>query len=275
MYQSVIVAPIASVVSMAPHLFKVRWKEPNELLKPTSSPCTPPPSSSQYDSYPDPDPDPVLPCIQIRPTRQNQLSGIPTYSRLGCHQVILGPQDVLVPAPPRQPHSRCSAPQSNTVKAQALSLLYCTQSPRTREKYKVVSEITHLSISVLYRLVKKAKAMGYDSEHDLQIEEEYIAPIKPLGPKRTATSKAMEDKVIALIEKNRNGREKSSEVLGFQLGGISHMSILRMLKRRGYHARKPTWKPILNHDQKEARLQFALRHRHWTLEDWKAVIWSD
>ncbi len=26
---------------------------------------------------------------------------------------------------------------------------------------------------------------------------------------------------------------------------------------------------------KEARLQFALRHQHWTLEDWKNVIWTD
>jgi len=26
---------------------------------------------------------------------------------------------------------------------------------------------------------------------------------------------------------------------------------------------------------KEARLQFALKYEHWTIEDWKAVIWSD
>jgi hypothetical protein len=26
---------------------------------------------------------------------------------------------------------------------------------------------------------------------------------------------------------------------------------------------------------KEARYQFALRYQHWTLEDWKAIIWSD
>ena len=26
---------------------------------------------------------------------------------------------------------------------------------------------------------------------------------------------------------------------------------------------------------KEAHLQFALRYEHWTIEDWKAVIWSD
>lgn len=39
--------------------------------------------------------------------------------------------------------------------------------------------------------------MGFDPEHDLRIEEEYVAPTRPPDPKRTATSKALEDKVIA------------------------------------------------------------------------------
>ena len=26
---------------------------------------------------------------------------------------------------------------------------------------------------------------------------------------------------------------------------------------------------------KEARLQFALRYEHWTIDDWKNIIWSD
>ena len=34
-------------------------------------------------------------------------------------------------------------------------------------------------------------------------------------------------------------------------------------------------KPGLDSAMKEARLQFYLRYRHWTLEDWKNVIWSD
>lgn len=146
---------------MAPHSFKLRWKEPGQRprsLSPTHtlSPADPnwvdPKASdpkafdpkpldsmasnsgildpdgfikldplisslSSQQSYSDPDLDPVLPCIQMRPTRQHQLPGIPFYSRLGCYQVIMGPRDILVPAPPRQIHSRRSARQSNTVKA--------------------------------------------------------------------------------------------------------------------------------------------------------------
>lgn len=301
-----------------PHAFKVRWRQPVELLKSNlsshvlpsslldsqpscSSPdfnldpdghFTPDPnpdlnpdlnpnpnSDLGLDSNPDssldpsldldfnPDFDPIIPGIQLRRTRQNVLPGIPSYFRLGHHPVILGPQDVLVPAPPQVVYSCRSARQSETVKAQALALLHCTQWPMTREKYKVVSEMTHISVRSLYELVNKARNMSYDPRQDLRIQAHYVAPIKPPGPKRTVTSKAMEKRVIALVEKNRNGREKLAEVLGFQLDGISQTSVLKMFKRKGYHKRKSTWKPLLNADQKKARLQFALRYQHWKLED--------
>jgi len=34
-------------------------------------------------------------------------------------------------------------------------------------------------------------------------------------------------------------------------------------------------KPFLSKKHKRARYDFALTHEHWTLEDWKTVVWSD
>ena len=34
-------------------------------------------------------------------------------------------------------------------------------------------------------------------------------------------------------------------------------------------------KPYLSEKHKKARLEFAKRHKDWTIEDWKKVIWSD
>ena len=34
-------------------------------------------------------------------------------------------------------------------------------------------------------------------------------------------------------------------------------------------------KPLLTKQQREARLEFAIHHQYWTLDDWKKVIWSD
>jgi hypothetical protein len=49
----------------------------------------------------------------------------------------------------------------------------------------------------------------------------------------------------------------------------------RIFKQQGFKWVKITKKPGLKAAIKEARLAFALKYEHWTLEDWKNVIWSD
>jgi hypothetical protein len=34
-------------------------------------------------------------------------------------------------------------------------------------------------------------------------------------------------------------------------------------------------RPLLKKRHRQARLDFALTHQHWTVEDWKRVVWSD
>src|SRR6266498_1288675 len=48
-----------------------------------------------------------------------------------------------------------------------------------------------------------------------------------------------------------------------------------MLKISGFKKVKKSTKPGLNDVQKERRLAFCRKYQHWTLEDWKKVIWSD
>ena len=33
--------------------------------------------------------------------------------------------------------------------------------------------------------------------------------------------------------------------------------------------------PLLSQYHKHEQVDFALSHRHWTIEDWKRVVWSD
>jgi hypothetical protein len=68
--------------------------------------------------------------------------------------------------------------------------------------------------------------------------------------------------------------EKSSEVLAYEQD-IGYRSALRILKKHGLHCVKPTTKPGLTEAMKKARLEWCLAHEHWTLEDWKNVIWID
>ena len=34
-------------------------------------------------------------------------------------------------------------------------------------------------------------------------------------------------------------------------------------------------KPLLSQKHRKERLEFSLAHQHWTVQDWKRVIWSD
>ena len=94
----------------------------------------------------------------------------------------------------------------------------------------------------------------------------------PGRPKEVMEEK--EQKILDTVRKDRSGREKSSEVIRYELGWSSS-TVLSILKKHGLRNVKPTTKPGLNRDQQLCRLAFALEHKDWTLEDWKNVIWSD
>ena len=34
-------------------------------------------------------------------------------------------------------------------------------------------------------------------------------------------------------------------------------------------------KPLLSQKHRKERMDFPIRHKDWTLEDWKRVVWSD
>jgi DDE superfamily endonuclease/Transposase len=56
---------------------------------------------------------------------------------------------------------------------------------------------------------------------------------------------------------------------------LSPHTTRRHLKKAGMKAVKKVKKPLLSQRHRRERLDFALAHQHWTIEDWKTVIWSD
>jgi transposase len=47
------------------------------------------------------------------------------------------------------------------------------------------------------------------------------------------------------------------------------------LRNTGMKAVVKAKKPLLTKRHKKERLDFALAHQHWTVEDWKTIVWSD
>jgi transposase len=58
-------------------------------------------------------------------------------------------------------------------------------------------------------------------------------------------------------------------------GSISAQTMRRHLKKAGMKAVVKKKKPLLTPKHRRERLDFALAHRDWTVEDWKRVVWSD
>jgi Transposase len=114
---------------------------------------------------------------------------------------------------------------------------------------------------------KKAQDRGYNPDEDPRILESYVVDDIRSGRPR-AISKGKEEALLSMVRLNRAGREKSSEVLAYELG-ISYSSVLRMLHKEGVTNVKPTTKPGLTVAMRMIRLKWALAHQHWTLEDWK------
>jgi len=56
---------------------------------------------------------------------------------------------------------------------------------------------------------------------------------------------------------------------------LSAQTVHNSLKLAGMKAMVKKKKPFLSKRHRKARMDFALTHQYWTMEDWKKVVWSD
>jgi hypothetical protein len=158
------------------------------------------------------------------------------------------------------------APVDVGVRIQALACLELGYTPAQIEAYLGVSK------SAVYRFRRTAIDRGYNPQESKKILLEYLVDA-PRSGRPTKVTEAIEASIVSTLSQNST-RSFTSKKLGLQFH-LSASTIKRTLKRKGYRKVKPTIKPGLTDTMKEARFQFALQYQHWTLEDWKAVIWLD
>jgi transposase len=157
---------------------------------------------------------------------------------------------------------------SHETRTQVVSLVLVGKIPP-----KQVANIFNIPDGTIYKIIKRATERGFDPSVSPYIEKHHITDA-PRSGRPKAISEATQQGVIDSVTKDRCGREKSCEYLAYE-AGISESSVLRILNSSFFRKCKPTWKPGLTNDMRQKRLAFALEHQHWTLEDWKNVIWTD
>lgn len=102
-----------------------------------------------------------------------------------------------------------------------------------------------------------------------------MLPNLAAGRPRILSDRALRDvnrKVLTGLCKTGKAVYKYLRAQGVQ---ISYQSTLNNLLRIGIRVRKKSEKPFLSKKHMRARLQWAKAHRHWTVDDWKRVIFSD
>ena len=139
--------------------------------------------------------------------------------------------------------------------------------------YQTVVAVTQISKSSIYRLKAQARERGYNPLQSKKLLNSYVIDA-PRSGRPSVITQAVENTILEAIRKDRYSREKTSFMLAAEQG-LSSSTILRVLRRNGFRPCKTTKKPSLTEAMKEARYQFALRYKDWTIEDWKRVIWSD
>ena len=121
-----------------------------------------------------------------------------------------------------------------------------------------------INVRTIRDMIQKGQDRAYNPAQCMGVKIEYVEDGKRSG--RPKEISKLQIWLLASVKQDRNGREKSSEILAFE-AGISHSSVLRILHNHGFTIVKPSWKPGLSEAAKAARLRFCLDHQHWTLED--------
>ena len=139
--------------------------------------------------------------------------------------------------------------------------------------YKIITAITEISRYSIKRYQSQAQDRGYNPSQSKKLLLSYVTDA-PRSGRPIVITEEVQNVIINTIRKDRYGREKTSFMLAAEQG-LSSSTILRVLHRNRFRPYKTTKKPSLTEAMKEARYQFALRYKDWTVEDWKKVIWSD
>jgi len=170
------------------------------------------------------------------------------------------------------------APNTDIATRALVVTLKCP-APIGGKKTTEVAAITGLSIRRVNEIYARAIARGFDpNQLPVVIRDEYLqdAPRSGRPSKQTDETK---NEIMQKVRLDRYGREKTCADLAGDLSllgiDISATTVWRILRSAGFRKTKPTRKPGLTEQMKKERLQWCLDHEHWTLEDWKKVIWTD
>ena len=127
-----------------------------------------------------------------------------------------------------------------------------------------------------YRDIQKKSGIGKSTigriTKEVEPNKENINTGRP--PKLSPQDKR---RIIHQIESGKldNAVQATNYINSINSTPVCAQTVRNSLKKDNMKAVVKKKRPLLRKVHREARLSFAHRYRHWTVEDWKLVLWSD
>lgn len=152
-------------------------------------------------------------------------------------------------------------------------------------KYKQISKEKRAQIQILHEAGhshrKIANLVGV-SKYGVQQSLRRFAETKTFDDRKRSgrpkkTSKLIDRLILVTSKRDRfkTAPEIAAEVNKIAPQKISNTTVKRRLNSNGMWGRVAIKKPLLRPVNKLKRLEFALKHKDWTIEQWKNVFWTD
>uniref|UniRef100_A0A0F8APK2 Transposable element Tc1 transposase n=1 Tax=Larimichthys crocea TaxID=215358 RepID=A0A0F8APK2_LARCR len=94
-------------------------------------------------------------------------------------------------------------------------------------------------------------------------------------PKATTESEDKFLRVHSLRDRRLTGQQLQAQLNSGHSKQVSVSTVKRRLRAEGLKGRVAARKPLLRCQNETKRLSWAMKHRHWTTEDWKKELWTD
>lgn len=161
-----------------------------------------------------------------------------------------------------QMHSQLSAP-------------FCTM-PKVISPTKLQSVLSKLDAGLPHHEINLQTGVSEGYISKLRSIHRPLLPRHPGGRPAKVTPTAARHAVrLATNSHSATAVQVASELQNITGVSLSPQTVCNTLKQEGLTAVKKSKKPLMPPRIKSLRLAFARAHQHWTLEDWKRVIWSD
>lgn len=100
---------------------------------------------------------------------------------------------------------------------------------------------------------------------------------RPRSGRPKITSETEDNFIVTTSKRNRRltAPEIQATINKTRTKPISLTTVKRRLRKKGLFGRVAVRKPLLRPQNRKKRLEWALRHQHWTEEDFKNVLWTD